>query len=197
MVCTTGTDVPPAICTMHPILPAAIMSGFDCRNIGDLSIAQSARNVGLENVVGPRRTATQMALGYIFHHESVLGKQFFRKLRDFLSVLQRTGRVIGNQRSSPPTCCRWLQIDAGEIFGDVLCQRRYLRGGPCEFAILAQHETVVLDHRAATRCRSPGWRRGRLAPPPFARRRRCRAPALAHRRRGRGDGSARRSIARL
>ena len=26
-VCTTGTDVPPAICTMHPILPAAIMSG--------------------------------------------------------------------------------------------------------------------------------------------------------------------------
>jgi hypothetical protein len=27
IVCTTGTDVPPAICTMHPILPAAIMSG--------------------------------------------------------------------------------------------------------------------------------------------------------------------------
>ena len=27
-VCTTGTDVPLAICTMHPILPAAIMSGF-------------------------------------------------------------------------------------------------------------------------------------------------------------------------
>src|SRR6266436_2977359 len=27
-VCTTGTDVPPAICTMHPILPAAIMSGL-------------------------------------------------------------------------------------------------------------------------------------------------------------------------
>src|SRR6185437_15645246 len=26
-VCTTGTDVPLAICTMHPILPAAIMSG--------------------------------------------------------------------------------------------------------------------------------------------------------------------------
>ena len=28
IVCTTGTDVPPAICTMHPILPAAIMSGL-------------------------------------------------------------------------------------------------------------------------------------------------------------------------
>src|ERR1700722_12574025 len=28
IVCTTGTDVPPAICTMHPMLPAAIMSGL-------------------------------------------------------------------------------------------------------------------------------------------------------------------------
>src|ERR1700689_5941611 len=45
---------------------------LDLRNIGDLSIAQSARNVRLENVVRPPRTATQMALRYIFHHESVL-----------------------------------------------------------------------------------------------------------------------------
>jgi hypothetical protein len=28
IVCTTGTDVPLAICTMHPMLPAAIMSGL-------------------------------------------------------------------------------------------------------------------------------------------------------------------------
>jgi hypothetical protein len=28
IVCTTGTDVPPAICIMHPMLPAAIMSGL-------------------------------------------------------------------------------------------------------------------------------------------------------------------------
>jgi hypothetical protein len=28
IVCTTGTEVPPAICTMHPILPAAITSGL-------------------------------------------------------------------------------------------------------------------------------------------------------------------------
>ena len=28
IVCTTGTDVPLAICTMHPILPAAIISGL-------------------------------------------------------------------------------------------------------------------------------------------------------------------------
>jgi hypothetical protein len=28
IVWTTGTDVPPAICTMHPILPAAIISGL-------------------------------------------------------------------------------------------------------------------------------------------------------------------------
>src|SRR5258708_12201993 len=74
---------------------------FDLSNIGDLSIAQSARNVRLENVVRPRRTATQMALGYIFHHESALGKQFFRKLCDFLSVLQPTSPPIANNHITP------------------------------------------------------------------------------------------------
>ena len=35
-VCTTGTDVPPAICTMHPILPAAIMSGLSIAMLATL-----------------------------------------------------------------------------------------------------------------------------------------------------------------
>ena len=61
---------------------------LDACDIGDLPVAQSVRNVRLENVVCPRRTATQMTLRYIFHHESILGKQIFRKLRDFLSVLK-------------------------------------------------------------------------------------------------------------
>src|SRR5713226_699673 len=93
-----------------------------------------------------------MALGYIFHHESALGKQFFRGLRDFLAMLKRTSRVIGDD-----DIAMWLlltpQIDAAEILRDVLCQRRNLRRRACEIAVLAQHEAVVLDHRAAPRCR--------------------------------------------
>ena len=52
-----------------------------------------------------------------------------------------------------PFWLRWIEIDAAEIFGDVLCQRGYLRGGACKIAVLAQHETVVLDDRAAARRR--------------------------------------------
>ena len=92
-----------------------------------------------------------MALGYIFHHESVLGKQFFRKPRDFLSVLQRTGRVIGDHEFAG--LLRRQQGDVGDILGDILCQRRYLRRRRGEVAVFAQHESVVLDHRPATRCR--------------------------------------------
>src|SRR6266699_5329461 len=51
---------------------------LDACDVGELSIAQSRRNVRLENVVSPRRTATQMTLRYIFHHEYALGKQIFR-----------------------------------------------------------------------------------------------------------------------
>src|SRR6266852_8049944 len=73
---------------------------LDRCDVGELSIAQSRRNVRLENVVSPRRTATQMSLWYIFHHESALGKQFFRGLCDFLSMLQRTGRVISDDKAA-------------------------------------------------------------------------------------------------
>src|SRR6476660_1228727 len=47
----------------------------------------------------------------------------------------------------------WSERDAAEILGDILCQRGYLRGALREFAILAQHETVVLDDRSAARRR--------------------------------------------
>src|SRR5436305_14617852 len=38
-----------------------------------------------------------------------------------------------------------MEIEAAEILGDILCESGYLRGGAGEFAVLAQHETVVLD----------------------------------------------------
>ena len=93
---------------------------LDACDIGDLPVAQSVRNVRLENVVCPRRTATQMTLRYIFHHESILGKQIFRKLRDFLAVLKRTGGVIGNDEIAAAP--RRRQIEARDILGDVLGQ---------------------------------------------------------------------------
>ena len=48
---------------------------------------------------------------------------------------------------------RWLQFDAADILGDVLCQRGNRGGGAGEIAVLAQHEAIVLDDRAATRRR--------------------------------------------
>ena len=97
-----------------------------------------------------------MALGYIFHHESVLGKQFFRSLRDFLSVLQRTSRMIGDDEIAKlllKLLMRRLQFDAADIFRNVLGEPRNLRGRAGKIAVLAQHEAVILDHRAATRRR--------------------------------------------
>src|ERR1700761_8370001 len=49
IVCTTGTDVPPAICIMHPMLPAAIMSGLT------LAILASFRSRNLVAMSGWRR----------------------------------------------------------------------------------------------------------------------------------------------
>ena len=91
-----------------------------------------------------------MALRHIFHHESVFGKQFFRSLRDFLSVLQRTRRVIRDHDVA--RLLRWLQRNADDIFTDVHSQRRYFRGGHGEIAVFAQHVAIILDHRAATGC---------------------------------------------
>src|SRR5438552_18612877 len=93
-----------------------------------------------------------MALGYIFHHESALGKQFFQGVRDFLYMLERTSRMICDDDIVMLPLLT-LEIDAAEILGDILGQRRNLRCGASEIAVLAQHETVVLDHRAAARRR--------------------------------------------
>src|ERR1700677_2269622 len=102
-------------------------------------------------VVGPRRTAAQVALGYIFHHESVLGKQFFRQLRDFLPVLKRTSRVISDDDVVAALCRR--EIEPANILGNILGERRNLGGAGGEIAVLTQHETKVLNDGAAARCR--------------------------------------------
>jgi hypothetical protein len=103
------------------------------RNVGNLSVAQFVRNVRLENVVGPRRTATQMALRHIFHHESVLGKQFFRSLRYFLSVLQRTCRMICDDDAA--RLLRRLQRHALDVLRYILGHCRNFRRRRREIAI--------------------------------------------------------------
>src|SRR3979490_2410677 len=113
---------------MHPILPAAIMSGLTIAILATFRSRNRLAMSGRGMVDVPRRTATQMALGYIFHHESVLGKQFFRKRRDFLSVLQRTGRVIGDDDVA--VLLRRPQIDAADILREVPGPRPELRGRP-------------------------------------------------------------------
>ncbi len=48
---------------------------------------------------------------------------------------------------------RWKQVESADILGDILGQRRNPSGRTSEIAVFAQHETIVLDHRSATRCR--------------------------------------------
>src|SRR6476661_4816029 len=74
--------------------------GLELFDIADFTLAQPPRKLRLENVVRAGRTTTQMCFRYIFHHESNLGKQFFRSARDFLAVLQRARRVISNDEAN-------------------------------------------------------------------------------------------------
>src|SRR5215510_5361472 len=58
--------------------------GLELFDIPDFTRAQPPRKLRLENVVGAGRTAAQMSFRYIFHHETDLAKQFFRRVRNFL-----------------------------------------------------------------------------------------------------------------
>ena len=89
-----------------------------------------------------------------------------------------------------------LQIDAATYSVMSLASAETLRGGGGEIAVLAQHETVVLDHRAAARRRHQDGVEAVAIGLCRARPRCWRGRAPARRRRARDDGSTRRSIAR-
>src|SRR5215831_8266713 len=90
-----------------------------------------------------------MSFRYIFHHETDLAKQFFRRARNFLSVLERAGRMVGNYKPSGTTLGR--QIEPAEILADISGEPRH---ADCLIRIrlvVAKHIAVILHRGAASR----------------------------------------------
>ena len=59
-MCSTGTPVRAPICIRQPMLPATITSGRVASSVATLRAPELPRDLGLEEVVGPRRAAAEM-----------------------------------------------------------------------------------------------------------------------------------------
>ncbi len=132
---------------MQPMLPAAITSGANPSRFLRLAVAQFFRDFGLQQIVGSRRAAAEMALRRIEHDKTRLLQQLSRQARDFLAVLQRAGAVIGDARSARRD--RRLKADLGDEFGDVARERGDLCRLVAQLRVVAEHEAVVLHRRPA------------------------------------------------
>src|SRR5260370_16871222 len=75
--------------------------GLELCDIPDFTVAQPPRKLRLQHVVRAGRTTAQMSFRYIFHYESKLAKQFFRRARDFLTVLERPAPIITSPKPTP------------------------------------------------------------------------------------------------
>src|ERR1700690_2969204 len=64
----------------------------------DFTLAQPSCDVGLQNVVGPRRAAAQVTVRNLLHHDAELGQKLLRLTGDALAVLQRAGGGVGNNK---------------------------------------------------------------------------------------------------
>ena len=104
----------------------------------------------LQHVVGAGRAAAEMRLGDVDRLEPGRGEQRLRLAVQLLAVLQRAGRVIGDPHS--PAFARRPQAELGaatsrHVAGELADPRRLVGIG----RVLAQHEAVILDRRAAAR----------------------------------------------
>ena len=93
----------------------------------DFALAQPSCDVGLKNIVGSCRAAAQMTVGHILHDEAEFAEQLLWLPRDALTVLQRTGRVIGDDKAG--RFARRFKRQRSEIFSDVLRKARHLAAG--------------------------------------------------------------------
>src|SRR4029077_2483366 len=123
--------------------------GPELFDIADFALAQPPRKLRLENVERAGRTAAQMSFWYIFHDESHLAKQFFRRAYNFLTVLKRAGRMVGDHKARRGAL--GCEVDAAQILADVPGKPRHAERLLGVGAIGAQHITVILDGGAAAR----------------------------------------------
>ena len=95
-VCTIGMPVP-----RRDIADAAEIAGGDdvgpqALDVGHLAVAQAARQLGLQHLVGAGPAAAEMALRHVLHDEARVAQQLLGLLDHFLAVLHGTGRMIGH-----------------------------------------------------------------------------------------------------
>src|SRR5829696_720936 len=67
--------------------------GLHALDIGDLAVAQAARQLGLQHLVGAGPAAADMALGHVLDDEPGVQKEFLGLLDHLLAVLHGTGRM--------------------------------------------------------------------------------------------------------
>ena len=71
-------------------------SGLTLSMLADLAVAQAARQLGLQHLVGAGPAAAEMALGHVLHDEARVAQQLLGLLDHLLAVLHRAGRMIGD-----------------------------------------------------------------------------------------------------
>ena len=124
-VWTTGSFVPAAICVMQPILPAAITSGRNLSIVPTLRSRNLLAMSGCRILYVPAEPQHRWPSGTSFTTKPSLSEQLLRLPRDALAVLQRAGRVIGDDKPGR----RLRPASSGsvsEIFGDILGEACHL-----------------------------------------------------------------------
>jgi len=126
--------------------------GPDLGDIAELSFAQLLRYLRLQKIVGPGRTAAEMALRYVEHLEPGLGQQRLWSIMKALPVLHRTRGMVGNAKTAAGVFAgKCPKTDGLDDFRDIAGERR----DACSLfgisRVFAQHEAVILDGRTAAR----------------------------------------------
>jgi hypothetical protein len=126
--------------------------GLHVGDVGDLAIAQPARQVGLEDLVGTGPAAAQVPLRHVLHDEACRAQQRLGRLGELLAVLHRAGRVVGHDQRRAVAAHRssgGSQLRRRQHLADVAGQFRHARRGCVPIRVFGQQVAVVLQRRAA------------------------------------------------
>src|SRR3546814_3960223 len=85
--------------------------------MGALPVVKLARDFWLQNIIGARRSAAQMRFGRFADIVAGADEETRGRVHHLLSVLQRTGGMIGDGEPAPVT---GRKIDVVQEFADVL-----------------------------------------------------------------------------
>ena len=107
----------------------------------NLARLQLRTDFGLQQVVGARRAAAQMAVSRLHHVKPHPLQQILRRGFHLLAMLQTAGRVIGHPQ---PLGRAYGQADLDQKLADIHGKGRYRRG-----LLTAQHMAIIFHRGAA------------------------------------------------